>query len=288
MSDAKNDAMSSKQSGFRAVPAKLRAAAHGRGRTVGLAVIAVLFVGLLAAAAVTLSRRPFAKNLGEATQTAVKESEEKVKDTVENAKESLAQAVGHKPTLAELTARVKADPKDAMARRQLGDAMFDSLRLGPALHQYHEALKLNPKVADSEMVSHLVSCFGSGHQKAAARLITDYKLTSAAPALAPLTRNTKYDVRWGAVKTLNNLGMANRTVYIHAYVADLDSSECALKRRAVEQLGSIGDKHALSAIEVAAKKDKAEKHWYWFSCLGDRTQQAAKEIRERTRLSMGS
>src|SRR5207245_2982273 len=103
-----------------------------------------------------------------------------------------------------------------------------------------------------------------------------------------LTDSRKYEARWGAVETLSKLKKVSRADYVNAYVADLQSDECALKRRAVERLGNIGDKQALSPIEVAAKADKAKKHWYWFSCLGDRPQHAEKEILARAHVSVGT
>ncbi len=196
---------------------------------------------------------------------------------------SMKMAVGAQPTMAELRHQVERHPKDVAARRDLGHALFVAHDYVPAVHQYKRALSIDRNAADPEMVADLVACYGKREQKAAAHVIVDYQLTSAAPKLAGLTSSPKYDVRWGALSTLHRLGKASRGEYVRVYLADLKSSDCRVKRRAVTELGNIGDQNVLTAIEVAARKDKAEKPWYWISpCLGDRPTEAEKAIRMRT------
>ena len=282
MSEARNEGMTAKPGAVQVIKSKGAALIGNRNRAAKLIAASVLFAGVIAIGIAVFARRPIVQTVEDATQTAIRESEQRVKASLEAIKE----VVVHTPTLAELRERVRAHPRDASARRELGDSLFEAKRPGPALRQYRQALKIDSKMATEKMTSNLVNCFGQREQEAAARLIVEHKLVGAGPGLAALTRNKEYQVRWAAMETLQKLGMASRSAYLHVYLADLDSHDCSAKRRAVEKLGAIGDQHALRAIETAAKKDQAEKHWYWFSCLGDRPQQALKEIRARTRVAM--
>jgi hypothetical protein len=258
----------------------------------------VVLIGIAAVGALILRHRQTLASVENAAQSAVKatersaaESEQVVKDSVDRAKASLQDAkdvVLPKPTLAELRHRLKSNPSDAIAHRQLGAALFEALRPAAGLNQYRDALKLDPSVANEEMASNIDACFGRPEQAAAEHLIADYKLMQTAPALSAMTANKKYTERWGAVETLKKLGVANRSAYVHAYLADLESRDCGLQRHAVEELGVIGGHPDVAAIRAAAKRDRAAKHWYWFSCLGDRPEQAVKEIETRTRVAMGT
>lgn len=200
----------------------------------------------------------------------------------------VALAAGWRPHLASggkslvaLKAEAKGNPKDAQAQRDLGHAQFKAGRHVAAVAAYQRALKLDPGVADATLASNLVACFGKAEQKTAEQLIGHYKIVAAEPGLEKLAHSKRQVVRWGAVRTLEAIGKASRADYAAAYVQDLDSQDCDVRRRAVEKLGQIGDKSALAALHRANRADEKTGGVFSSKCLGDRPEKAEKAILAR-------
>lgn len=182
------------------------------------------------------------------------------------------------PTLPELVQVAQAEPKDASIQVDLGDAYFEAGRRIPALKAYDRALQLDGTAATRRMVTNLVSCYGTREMGPAAAIIAQYKLEAGEAELRALISNPKWPVRNGAVDTLDGLKKARREDFLTVYTLDLASTDCDLRRRAVEKLGRLGDKRALDAIRAANEKDEATTPWYAFSCLGNRPEDAEARI----------
>lgn len=184
-------------------------------------------------------------------------------------------------TVTELAAEARKHPSDAAARRDLGHAEWAAGRRARALRSYERALALDAGVADGPVVEHAVASFGRKEQDRAAALIAKHKLAAAAKGLEPLTRSPRYSVRWGALRTLQKLGRDARPLYVNAYVADLASPDCDVRRRAVEKLGAMADRSAIAAIRRAKAEDEKTGGWFRGTCLGDREAAAEKAILAR-------
>jgi hypothetical protein len=180
--------------------------------------------------------------------------------------------------LSDLRADAKENPKDASAQRELGHAQFQASQRGAALSSYDRALRLDRSVEDGTLDQNLVACFGTPLQDEAEAVIRRYKLAGTAHGLDPLVRSSRPSVRWGALKTLDALGKASRADWAAAYVLDLQSSDCDVRRRAVEKLAKIGDKGDLAAIRKANSADAKTGGLFHGTCLGDRPEKAEKAI----------
>ncbi len=195
--------------------------------------------------------------------------------------DSVAHTVVAKPTLAELSAKVKAEPKNASAWLELGHAQWDADKRLSAIASYDQALTLDKSLASGRVVDNLTSCFGEKCQPQAQKQLVDHKLTAAEGKLVELTASKRYGVRNNAVNTLERLGLASKVNYVAVYTLDLQSNDCEIKREAVEQLGKRGNKEAISALRAARKKEEAETPWYAFDCIGGRAQKAEQQILAR-------
>lgn len=184
-------------------------------------------------------------------------------------------------TFAEVARQAHRKPTDAAAQRELGHMQFAAGRRARALRSYDRALSIDTGVADERLVANAVATFGRREQPKAEALIAKHQLVAAAKGLEPLTRSSRYAVRWGAVKTLRKLGKDSRAVYVHAYVADLSSSDCDVRRHAMEKLARVGDRSALSAIRHAKAEDAKTGGWFRSTCLGDREEATEKAILAR-------
>jgi hypothetical protein len=183
--------------------------------------------------------------------------------------------------VAELTERARARPRDARTQLLLGHAHFAKRQPKAALDAYARALELDATVADEKLAANLVACFGRDAQRRAEALVAKHRLTSAAEGLARLSKDRRYGVRWGAVRTLDKIGRDPRAVYVNAYAADLSSPDCDVRRRAAEKLAKIGDRGALAAIRAAQKEDEKTGGWFRGTCLGKRGEEAEKAILAR-------
>ena len=184
-------------------------------------------------------------------------------------------------TFAEIARHAQENPRDAAAQRDLGHAQWDAGRRARALASYGRALALDAGAADDRLVEHAVASFGRAEQEKAEVLIGKYKLTDAAKGLEPFTKSPRHAVRWGALRTLQKLGKDARPLYVNVYAADLASSDCDVRRRAVERLGMLGDRSALAAIRKARAEDEKTGGWFRGTCLGDREEKAEKAILAR-------
>ncbi|HEY6101022.1 MAG TPA: hypothetical protein VIW03_16420 [Anaeromyxobacter sp.] len=184
-------------------------------------------------------------------------------------------------TIGQLANRARSHPGDAVARLELGHAQYDAGRRARALASYGRALALDSSVADDRLVQNAIATFGRREQPKAEALIAKYQLVSAAKGLEPLTRHSRASVRWGAVRTLKKLGKDSRQLYVNAYVADLSSKDCDVRRHAMEKLAQVGDRTALSAIRRAKAEDEKTGSWFRGTCLGDREQATEKAILAR-------
>lgn len=181
-------------------------------------------------------------------------------------------------TLAEARQAARKDPKDADAQRELGHALFAAKQRRAGVVAYRRALALDPGVADGTMIDDLVGAFGTREQDEAEALIWKNGLLGAQKKLEALVSSRSYGVRWGAVQTLDRLKKGTRANWETAYVLDLESSSCDVKRRAVAKLGEIGSQRAVKALRAAKAEDEKTGGWFKGRCLGDRLEEAEKQI----------
>ncbi len=191
-----------------------------------------------------------------------------------------ARMVG-KQGLKEAARQAREHPRDASAQKALGRAQFEAGHRRSGLRAYAGALSLDPRSADDVMAADLVSCYGRREQGEADALIARHKVVVAAKRLDPLASHRRHSVRWGAIRTLEKLGRATRSEYVRAWIADLDSPDCDVRRRAAEKLGEAGDRHALAKLRTARKHERDETPWYRSYCLGDRADEAERRILAR-------
>ena len=192
--------------------------------------------------------------------------------------DGLMDSVAMKHTLPELVKIAQADPNDASLQVDLGNAYFEAGQRAPALRAYDKALRLDETAATDRMIENLVSCYGTREMGPAGAIITRYKLVGSEDELRALVSNKKWLIRNGALNTLDGLNKAWRDDFLTVYTLDLASSDCDIRRGAVENLGRLGDKRALDEIRAAKKRDEAATPWYAFSCLGDRPEDAEERI----------
>jgi hypothetical protein len=183
--------------------------------------------------------------------------------------------------VADARQHVREHPGDAAAQRDLGHALWGAKRRRGAVTAYGRALAIDPGVADERLVANLVDSFGSKRQRDAETLIWKHKLEGAQEPLEKLVGSRRYTVRWGAVRTLDRLGKGTRRNWETAYVADLDSPDCDVRRKAVEKLGAIGTPRSLSALRDAQADDDKTGGWFKSRCLGDRVEDARERIAAR-------
>ena len=186
-----------------------------------------------------------------------------------------------KPTFAEASERARKNAKDADAQLALGHAAYEARRRAVALAAYENALVVDPKAGDETMYRNLGRCFGTKHQDAASSLITRFHLVGFADHADPLLKSDSPSVRSAALQTLSRLDKAARADYVTVWIADLRSSDCAMRRAAVENLGKQGDPRVLPAIRKARTKDRENPGWFGVTCLGDLPDEAEKKILAR-------
>lgn len=184
-------------------------------------------------------------------------------------------------TVAEARAAVREHPGDAGAHRDLGHALWAGRKRHAAVLAYARALSLDPGAADADLTAHLVASFGGKDQDLAEALIWKNKLTGAQEDLEALVKSPRRKVRWGAVQTLDRLEKGTRGNWETAYVLDLDSPDCDVRRNAVEKLGAIGSKRAVAALRAARAEDEKTGGWFRSRCLGDRVDDAEQRILAR-------
>ena len=184
-------------------------------------------------------------------------------------------------TLSEAREAARAKPSDASVQRDLGHKLWDARRRRAALAAYGRALALDRAVADDRTVANLVACFGTSDQRTAEALIAKHQLVAAERPLQPLLRSKRHAVRWGAVHTLDRLGKGSKASWETAYLVDLESSDCDVRRQAVEKLGVIGSKRAVAALRAAKVQDEKTGGWFRSRCLGDRLDTAEQKILAR-------
>jgi len=188
---------------------------------------------------------------------------------------------GQPKTLSEAREAARAKPSDASVQRDLGHKLWDARKHKAALAAYGRALALDRGAADDRTISNLVAAFGTSEQREAEGLIWKYDLTAAEKPLQPLVHSNRYGVRWGAVHTLDRLRRGNKANWETAYILDLDSSECNVRRQAVDKLGIIGTKRAIAALRAARAEDAKTGGWFRSRCLGDRLDTAEQKILAR-------
>jgi hypothetical protein len=172
-------------------------------------------------------------------------------------------------TVATARADARARPTDAAAQRNLGHALWAAKKRPAALRAYDRALVLDAGAADSQLVSNLLASFGGRNQRAAEAMIWKHKLVAAEEGLKRLVKSRVHSVRWGAVHTLDRLEKGNRGYWETAYIADLDSPNCDVRRTAVEKLGAIGTRRAITALRDAKADDEKTGGWFRSRCLGE-------------------
>jgi serine/threonine-protein kinase len=186
-----------------------------------------------------------------------------------------------RPGLRELARRTREQPRSASAWKAYGKGLFDAGKRRAGVRAHGRALALDAGSADGGMVEDLLACFGHGEQGRAEALIVRYRLTRAAEGLGRLAQSKRQPVRWGAVRTLEKIGKGDRAVLVRAWMLDLDSPDCDVRRRAADRLGESGDRHALAKLRAVKKKEDRETPWYRSACLGDRAERAEKRILAR-------
>lgn len=186
-----------------------------------------------------------------------------------------------RPTLRELARRTRERPRSAAAWKAYGQALFDAGKRRAGVGAYGRALALDAGAADGAVVEDLLACFGRAEQPRAEKLIARHRLTRAADGLVKLAVDKRRPVRWGAVRTLEKLGKADQSDYVQAWMLDLDSPDCDVRRHAADKLGDSGDRHALAKLRAVRKREDQETPWYRSACLGDRAEKAEKRILAR-------
>jgi hypothetical protein len=184
-------------------------------------------------------------------------------------------------SLAGAQADARARPRDAAAQRDLGHALWAAKRRPAALDAYGRALAIDSRAADEVLVSHLLASFGGRQQRQAETLIWKNRLVAAEDGLKRLVGSKVHAVRWGAVRTLDRLGKGSKAHWETAYIADLDSPECEVRRTAVEKLGAIGTRRAVGALREAKGDDAKTGGWLRSACLGERLDDAEQRILAR-------
>jgi hypothetical protein len=182
------------------------------------------------------------------------------------------------PTLADLQRAVHQHPQDAKAHARLGHAYFAKGMHAQGAAEDERALFLDPKIASDDMAADLVSGFGTPAQTVAANTLGSYHMVQAADGLEKLTSSKVYAVRSAALGTLQKLGRASRGEYLKVWTLDLEHPDCEVRRHAIAKLGEMGDKRALEPIHAARMKDDQNTPWYAFRCIGNRSDEAAKQI----------
>ncbi len=184
-------------------------------------------------------------------------------------------------TVKEARAAVREHPRDAGAHRALGHVLWDKRKHHAALLSYARALDIDKGAADGDMVQNLVASFGTRDQELAETLIWKNKLVGAEAGLQHLVKSQRRKVRWGAVHTLDKLEKGTRANWETAYILDLDAADCDVRRNAVEKLGAIGTKRAVTALRSARGDDEKTGGWFKSRCLGDRLDDAEQKILAR-------
>jgi hypothetical protein len=183
--------------------------------------------------------------------------------------------------MAEARAVAAARPDDATLQRDLGHALWAARKRPAALAAYRHAVALDPGVADDQVIANLLAAFGTPEQRTAEGIIWKAKLVAAEPGLQRLVRSKQPDVRWGAVHTLDRLGKGSKAHWETAYVVDLGSPDCDVRRAAVEKLGEIGTRRAVAALRESRAADEKTGGFLRRRCLGGRLDDAEQKILAR-------
>jgi hypothetical protein len=184
-------------------------------------------------------------------------------------------------SVSDARAAVREHPADPGAHRALGHALWARSKRHAAVLSYGRALGLDASAADEELVTNLVASFGGKDQDLAETLIWKNKLVGAQSGLEALVKSPRRKVRWGAVHTLDKLEKGTRANWETAYILDLDSPDCDVRRNAVEKLGAIGTKRAVTALRAERDDDEKTGGWFRSRCLGDRLDDAEQKILAR-------
>jgi hypothetical protein len=184
-------------------------------------------------------------------------------------------------SIATARADARARPGDGAAQRDLGHALWAARKRSGALRAYGRALAIDAGVADAQLVSNLLASFGGRDQREAETLVWKNKLVEAEDGLKRLVKSRAHAVRWGAVRTLDRLGRGSKAHWETAYIADLDSSQCEVRRTAVEKLGAIGTRRAVAALRGAKADDEKTGGLFRSRCLGERLDDAEQKILAR-------
>lgn len=184
-------------------------------------------------------------------------------------------------TVADARAAVREHPADPGAHRELGHVLWSKGKRHAAVLSYGRALALDKGSADGEMVAHLLASFGGKDQDLAEALIWKNQLRGAQDGLEALVKSPRRKVRWGAVQTLDKLEKGTRANWETAYILDLDSPDCGVRRTAVDKLGAIGTKRAVTALRATRADDEKTGGWFQSRCLGDRLDDAEQKILAR-------
>ncbi len=83
------------------------------------------------------------------------------------------------------------------------------------------------------------------------------------------------------MQTLDRLRKGTRANWETAYILDLDSPKCDVRRRAVDKLGDIGTQRAVKALRAARADDEKTGGWFSSRCLGARLETAENQILAR-------
>jgi hypothetical protein len=178
--------------------------------------------------------------------------------------------------------RARSRPDDASAQLELGHSLWVAGKQQAALAAYGRALALRPDAADDRLAADLVAAFGTKQQGAAEALIVKHRVTAAEKGLVGLTRSPRPNVRWSAVHTLDRIGVGSKHHWETAYLQDLDSPKCDVRRKAVEKLGEIGTPASIAALRSARADDAKTGRSPKRRCLGGRLDKAEGRILARS------
>jgi serine/threonine protein kinase len=139
------------------------------------------------------------------------------------------------------------------------------------------ALADRPALADAPtLLPAVLAALESSKGDAAIPLITGRLAAAAEPALVELAGHRRYRTRWRAVKALEASGRDPTPARLAAYRRDTRAEDCEIRRRAVRQLGEIGDPSAIDDVRRAERGN-----FFANMCMDGDIQRAIRKLKAK-------
>jgi class 3 adenylate cyclase len=136
----------------------------------------------------------------------------------------------------------RASPNRALVARMLQDATM----VDPSL--------LN----DREVISDLVASLDRRNAADTIDFIAVKVERRALPFLAAASGGNGYWLRWNSIKVLKKLGAEDQVDLVLAYIQDLRTGTCDLRKAAAKELAELGDRRALKPLREARERGMLE------------------------------